>query len=158
MGGYTGRNNSYEQIPYLGDPVTRFAPGSSSYFRSTVRRAPGCTMQYETSSRFSAPPQHVAARRACPARLQRPESPLRKRPSRPVHFLSLAHHHHIRTSAAGILAHREWQSYRVVLSRGCQRDDSEHSGPEQLPVAGHTYDRIHHGPRNSQRYDQHSKR
>jgi hypothetical protein len=115
-------------------------------------------MLYETNSRFSATAQHVAARRARLARLQRLESPLRKRPSRPVHFFSLAHHHHIRASAAGILAHREWQSYRVVLSRGYQRDDSEHAGPEQLPVAGHTYDRIHHGPRNSQRFHQHSKR
>lgn len=115
-------------------------------------------MQHETNSRFSPPPQHVVARRACPARLQRPKSPLRKRSSRPVHFLSLGHHYHICASAAGILAHREWQSYRVVLSRGDQRDNAEHAGPEQFPVTGHTYDRIHHGPRNSQRYDQHSKR
>src|ERR1039457_6920477 len=57
-----------------------------------VRRAtthPGVTMQYETNSGFSATAQRVAARSACPARLQRPQSPLRKRPSRPVHFLSL---------------------------------------------------------------------
>ncbi len=131
---------------------------SSSYFRSPVRRAPRCTILYETNSGFSATAQHVAARRACPARLQRPESPLRKRPSRPVHFLSLAHHHPIRASAAGILAHREWQSYHLVLSRGYQRHDSEHAGPKQFPVTGHTYDRIHHEPRNGQRYHQHSKR
>ena len=126
-----------------------------------VRRAtthPGVTMHYETNSGFSATAQRVAARSACPARLQRPQSPLRKRPSRPVHFLSLGHHHHIRASAAGILAHCEWQSHRVVLSRHYQRDDSQHPGPEQFPVAGHAYDRTHHGPRNSQRYHQHSKR
>jgi uncharacterized protein (DUF3084 family) len=50
----------------------------------------------QTNSRFSATAQHVAARRARPASLQCPESPLRKRPSRPVHFLSLGHPHHIR--------------------------------------------------------------
>src|ERR1039457_1612670 len=72
-----------------------------------VRRAtthPGVTMQYETNSGFSATAQRVAARSACPARLQRPQSPLRKCPSRPVHFLKLA------TTLDGKLATRSGES------------------------------------------------
>jgi hypothetical protein len=91
-------------------------------------------MQHERNSRFSATARHVAARRLCPARLQRPESSVRKHPSRPVHFPSLGHHHHIRASSARIPPHREWHSHRVVLSLRSQRDNSQHPYPEQFQL------------------------
>jgi hypothetical protein len=42
-------------------------------------------------------------------------------PPRPVHFLSVGHNHRLRASAAGIRAHREWQSHvssSVVVING----------------------------------------
>ena len=46
-------------------------------------------------------------------------------------------------------------SSSVVVING---DDSQHPGPEHIPVTGDAYDRTHHRPRNSERHHQHSKR
>src|SRR5579872_5913021 len=69
---------------------------SEDRFAETDSIIPDSIIADERNSRIFATAQHAAARHACPARLQRLQSTLRKCPSRPVPFLSLGHYRHIR--------------------------------------------------------------
>jgi hypothetical protein len=90
--------------------------------------------------------------------MQRTQSFVRKRSASPGHRVSFCQHDYVRSSAAGLSSHCEWQSFCIVFCRSHQRHDAEHFGHEQSAVADHDHDCLDLRPRNSEREGQYAER
>jgi hypothetical protein len=90
--------------------------------------------------------------------LQRTQSPVRKRQAGPHHRIAVCHHDFVHPSAARLCTQCVRFSVCFVFSCGHQRDEANHVGHKQYPVAGHNHYRRDLRSRNSECNGQHSGR